>query len=74
MIYKRAIKRKNERNLISFSKEKSNHRKLRNEFFTSTQTVLWANYHAKYFLSLATRVLSKIAAFNVIHDLNVFCV
>ena len=27
---------------------------------------------AKYFLSLATRVLSKIAAFNVIHDLNVF--
>ena len=74
MIYKRAIKRKNEWNLISFSKEKSNQRKLRNEFFTSTQTVLWTNYHAKYFLSLATRVLSKIATFNVIHDLNVFCV
>ena len=74
MIYKKAIKRKNERNLISCSKEKSNQRKLRNEFFTSTQTVLWANYHAKYFLSLATRVLSKIDVFNVIHDLNVFCV
>jgi|TARA_B110001452_G_C15153421_1_gene401408 hypothetical protein len=35
---------------------------------------LWANYHAKYSLGLATKVLSKIAAFNVIHDLNVFCV
>jgi len=33
---------------------------------------LWANYHAKYFLSLATRVLSKIAVINVIHDLNIF--
>ena len=59
---------------MSFSKEKSNQRKLRNEFFTITQTVLWANYHTKCFLSLATRVLSKIDDFNVIHDLNVFCV
>jgi len=39
LIYKKAIKRKNERNLIPFSKEKSNLEKLRNEFFTSTQTV-----------------------------------
>lgn len=33
---------------------------------------LWAINHTKSFLDLATRILSKIAAFNMIHDLNVF--
>ena len=65
--------RKNQHNFIPFSKQKSNIRKrIETNFSQLHGQFLWAINHAKSFLGLATRILSKITAFTMIQYLNVF--
>ena len=65
--------RKNQLNFIPFSKVKSKIRKrIETNFSQLHGQFLWAVNHAKSFLGLATRVLSKIIAFTMIQYLNVF--
>lgn len=65
--------RKNQHNFIPFSKIKSKIRKrIETNFSQLHGQFLWAVNHAKSFLGLATRVLSKITAFTMIQYLNFF--
>jgi hypothetical protein len=65
--------RKNQHNFIPFSKVKSKIRKrIETNFSQLHGQFLWATNHAKSFLGLATRILSKITAFTMIQYLNYF--
>ena len=65
--------RKNQHNDISFSKEKGKIRKrIETNFSQLHGQFLWNINHAKSFLGLATRILSKITAFTMIQYLNYF--
>lgn len=65
--------RKNQHGFIPFSKPKAKIRKRIETCFSQLHgQFLWAINHAKSFLGLATRILSKITAFTMIQYLNVF--
>lgn len=65
--------RKNQQNFIPFSKTKAKIRKrIETNFSQLHGQFLWATNHAKSFLGLTTRLLSKITAFTMIQYLNVF--
>lgn len=65
--------RKNQHNYTSFSKAKGKIRKrIETNFSQLHGQFLWNMNHAKSFLGLATRVLSKITAFTMIQYLNYF--
>ena len=65
--------RKNQCNFVPFSKEKLRIRKrIETNFSQLHGQFLWTINHAKSFLGLATRILSKITAFTMIQYLNVF--
>lgn len=65
--------RKNQQNFTPFSKTKAKIRKrIETNFSQLHGQFLWTVNHAKSFLGLATRLLSKITAFTMIQYLNVF--
>ncbi len=65
--------RKNQENFIHFSKTKSKIRKrIETNFSQLYGQFSWETNHAKSFLGLATRLLSKITAFTTIQYLNLF--
>lgn len=65
--------RKNQHNYLPFSKVKGKIRKrIETNFSQLHGQFLWATNHAKSFLGLATRLLSKITAFTMIQYLNFF--
>ena len=65
--------RKNQHNYVPFSKAKGKIRKrIETNFSQLHGQFLWATNHAKSFLGLATRLLSKITAFTMIQYLNFF--
>lgn len=65
--------RKNQYNFMPFSKAKAKIRKrIETNFSQLHGQFLWMVNHAKSFLGLATRLLSKITAFTMIQYLNVF--
>jgi len=65
--------RKNQHNYVSFSKLKGKIRKrIETNFSQLHGQFLWKTNHAKSFLGLATRLLSKITAFTMIQYLNFF--
>ena len=65
--------RKNQENFVPFSKTKAKIRKrIETNFSQLHRQFLWTVNHAKSFLGLATRLLSKITAFTMIQYLNVF--
>jgi len=65
--------RKNQHNFILFSKTKKSIRKrIETNFSQLHGQFLWSVNHAKSFLGLAIRLLSKITAFTMIQYLNVF--
>ena len=65
--------RKNQENFIPFSKTKAKIRKrIETNFSQLHGQFMWTVNHAKSFLGLSTRLLSKITAFTMIQYLNVF--
>ena len=65
--------RKNQQNFVPFSKAKSKIRKrIETNFSQLHGQFMWTVNHAKSFIGLTTRVLSKITAFTMIQYLNVF--
>ena len=65
--------RKNQHNFVPFSRTKAKVRKrIETNFSQLHDQFLWITNHAKSFLGLATRLLSKITAFTMIQYLNVF--
>ena len=65
--------RKNQNNYVPFSRAKGKIRKrIETNFSQLHGQFLWATNHAKSFLGLATRLLSKITAFTMIQYLNFF--
>ena len=65
--------RKNQLNFVKFSKTKAKIRKrIETNFSQLYGQFQWATNHAKSFLGMATRLLSKITAFTIIQYLNVF--
>jgi hypothetical protein len=65
--------RKNQNNFVKFSKTKAKIRKrIETNFSQLHGQFSWMTNHAKTFLGLATRLLSKITAFTIIQYLNVF--
>ena len=65
--------RKNQENFTPFSKTKAKIRKrIETNFSQLNDQFSWSVNHAKSFLGLATRLLSKITAFTMIQYLNLF--
>lgn len=65
--------RKNQQDFKPFSRTKAKIRKrIETNFSQLSGQFLWNTNHAKTFLGLATRLLSKITAFTMIQYLNVF--
>jgi len=65
--------RKNQHDFVRFSKTKAKIRKrIETNFSQLHGQFLWMTNHAKSFLGLTTRLLSKITAFTMIQYLNVF--
>lgn len=65
--------RKNQQNFVAFSKTKAKIRKhIETNFSQLHGLFLWVIDHAKSFLGLATKILSKITSFTMIQYLNFF--
>lgn len=65
--------RKNQHNYVPFSKAKGKIRKcIETNFSPLHGQFLWVTNHAKSFLGLVTRLLSKITAFTMIQYLKFF--